>query len=187
MIDGPTIALKSITVELKITYVYKQCIRFHYSDTIILFYFSMSCFFNYSLKVCTNGLMCLKQAYTGYDVPVPGTTSPNFAGMYCMAPYLTDLDSSSIGKVWYQIYDTTAFPALANHVAVTKAESLVFNRYAVSFDAVLVVKVTWENMPGFEGSADQVCQSVETNAKKLDFVTNSQYAPCRALEVALVV
>ena len=91
--------------------------------------------------------MCLNNAYVGYTVPTSGQISPNFAGMYCMAPYFTDLDTTVSGKVWYQIYDTTTNSVLINHVAITTAESLVFNRYGITFDAVLVIKVTWENVP----------------------------------------
>lgn len=102
--------------------------------------------------------MCFNNAYNGYTVPVPGDTSSNFAGTYCVAPYFTDLDTSTSGKVWYQVYDTTTNPLLTSHVAVTTAESLVFNRYGVTFDAVLVVKATWDSIPGFESAPDQVCQ-----------------------------
>lgn len=100
--------------------------------------------------------MCFDQAYTGYTIPKPGQTSPNFAGMHCVAPYFADLDTSNSGKVWYQVYDTTTASGLENHVAITTAESLVLDHYGINMEAVLVIKVTWEDVLSYQASAGQV-------------------------------
>lgn len=98
--------------------------------------------------------MCFNRAFSGYTVPLNGETISSFSGMYCVAPYFADLYSTVSGKVWYQIYDTTTDSTLNNHQAVTRAEGLVFNRYGINFDAVLVIKATWDAMPA--GSLQEV-------------------------------
>ncbi|XP_053372780.1 uncharacterized protein LOC123559692 [Mercenaria mercenaria] len=99
--------------------------------------------------ICVNGLVCLQNPYNGYVVPNHGQKVNVFNNRYCMAPFLTNLDTTNGGDVWFHEYDITVDCSLKTDSAVQKAQELFAKEtgdLASSFSPVYVLVVTWDSV-----------------------------------------
>lgn len=110
-------------------------------------------------KVCTNGLICFQRKYNGYQPPLNNQTLPQFNNKRCLAPYHTDIDLSSSGKVCYQTYNSKTGGSDSESVNAIAAQ-LVSDFYEIDMLPVSVIKVTWIDAPRFNGYANEVSDEI---------------------------
>ncbi|XP_060592999.1 uncharacterized protein LOC132747595 [Ruditapes philippinarum] len=118
--------------------------------------FTNTCFKKF--HICVNGLVCLKDPYTGYTVPNHNVQNEDFQNKYCMAPFLMDLDATNTGDVWFHEYDVTEDYSLKSNAAVLKAQQLVAKQTdnpTSDFTPAYVLVATWDSVPRFNGSESE--------------------------------
>ena len=103
-------------------------------------------------QVCANGLVCFNRRYQSYTVPVNRQYTPDLVGIYCLAPYFTDLDLRSSGSVWYQTYTMSSD---AENIRESM-KNLVNETYSIQITPSFIFKATWKEVPLYGGPRHEV-------------------------------
>lgn len=107
------------------------------------------------IYVCVNGLLCLSKKFNGYSIPRNGQLIKNTAGVNCLAPYMTDFDTTHAGRIWYQLYDTTEDNSVQSSAIMKKISDMVYKEYNEAFNPIMAFKATWYKVPRYLQSLQQ--------------------------------
>ncbi|XP_060565921.1 alpha-tectorin-like, partial [Ruditapes philippinarum] len=121
-----------------------------------------------TIYVCANGLVCFNRSYESYIIPENRQYRHDLVGIYCLAPYFTDLDLRFSGSVWYQAY-TMASDAENIRESVKK---LVNETYSIQITPNFIFKATWKEVPLYIYDG----YSYETVTFQVIYVTDGEVA-----------
>lgn len=94
--------------------------------------------------------MCFSRRFEHFTVPTRGYDS-KLRDIYCLAPYFSDLNTISSGKVYYKAYDYIFDDEYEEAINVSIiVRNLVSTAYKVyDFTPLFIAKATWVEVPHY--------------------------------------
>ena len=101
----------------------------------------------------------MNSKYEAYTVPAAGREleDEEFSSRYTLLPFFTDITTLNTGNVFYRTIDTVDDGALEYDIDVVTVDNVVRSTQSLQeYKSDFILKVTWENVAHFLGSAAEV-------------------------------